>query len=115
MPYRAAEHVPEPDYKRAWRRYRLIRRAPIPIVVVALLGWLGLWGFEPRWVAWVLWGVGNGGGVLVGILVPLLLFLFRCPRCGRRGISHSDWIKKCPHCGLPKFAERPPDDGWQPK
>jgi cyanate permease len=66
-------------------------------MVVALAGWVGLWfRWDHRWIAFVVWGIGNGLATILAIALALL----RCPRCQRRGFGASSRGKACRHCGF---------------
>jgi hypothetical protein len=64
---------------------------------VASAGWVALWfRGEYRWIAFVIWGVGNGSATILAIALALM----RCPRCGRRGFgAYTGWAA-CRYCGF---------------
>jgi cyanate permease len=81
----------------AFETYDRLRLAMIIAGVLAVAGWLGLWfRWQERWIAFVVWGVGNGLATALAIALALL----RCPRCHRRGFGASTWGNACRHCGL---------------
>ena len=77
--------------------HRRLRHALIAAGALAIAGWVALWfRSEYRWIAFVIWGVGNASAVIVMSALALL----RCPRCGRRGFgSYTGW-KACRYCGF---------------
>jgi cyanate permease len=79
--------------------YHRLGRALIAASVLALAGWGGLWfRWHDRWIAFVVWGVGNG----LAVIIVLALAFLRCPRCQRRGFGTSSKAKACRYCGLEK-------------
>ena len=77
--------------------HRRLRLTLIAAGVLAIAGWVGLWfRGEYRWIAFVVWGVGNGSATILAIALALR----RGPRCGRRGFgSYTGWTA-CRDCGL---------------
>src|SRR5262245_34227570 len=85
--------------KRLWR-------ALVLAGLLAVGGWVGLWfRLDRRWVAFVVWGVGDGLATILAVWLALL----RCPRCKRRGFGVA---RTCRACGFsvpgneiaPRFA-----------
>jgi hypothetical protein len=75
--------------------HRRLRYALIAAGVLAIAGWVGLWfRGEYRWIAFVVWGVGNGSATILAITLALM----RCPCCGRRRFgSYTGWAA-CRYC-----------------
>jgi cyanate permease len=87
----------EATHTGALATYDRLRRALVPVIALALVGWIGLWfRWEHRWLAFVVWGVGNG----LGVILAIALALARCPRCQQRGFGGSLWRTRCRSCGL---------------
>lgn len=100
------------DYEQDWRHYKLVRnvRNVFLIVFFLLPVWVAL--LPPLPVRTVLLGVAVY--VVLLFLTELRLDTWRCPRCkhwyftkmANTHVLRSWWVRKCVHCGLPKYATR---------
>jgi hypothetical protein len=73
--------------------------------VVAIAGWIALWfRGEYRWIAFVVWGVGNGLATILGIVLALQ----QCPQCRRRGFTNLLGPIRCRHCGFAPGSKAAP-------
>jgi hypothetical protein len=98
------------DYEQQWRQYKVMRNCRL----VLLLAVFFVPPFLP--VAEIAPEVLRiGVAVVVGafVLTEFWLDTWRCPRCGHwystkmisSGLLKSWWVRKCVHCGLPKYSD----------
>jgi hypothetical protein len=98
------------DYSSEWDAYRLRRNAAIIgfvcfLPLFTLL--IGIFGHF-LWAGFVVGVLGLAW--LLGIFVAgVSVLMFRCPRCNKRfgatwWYNKSVFVRKCVHCGLPKFG-----------
>jgi hypothetical protein len=99
------------DYEQEWRHYRLVRNVRNLMLVAVFL--------FPVWIAFLPANLpartvpfAAAMCVILLCLTELRLDTWRCPRCKHwfftkmthTHVLRSWWVRKCVHCGLPKYA-----------
>jgi hypothetical protein len=103
--------APTSDYEQEWRHYKLVRNVRNFLLVAVF--------FFPVWFAFLPANLPARTipstaalCVILLVLTELRLDTWRCPRCkhwyftemANTHILRSWWVRKCVHCGLPKYA-----------
>jgi hypothetical protein len=116
---------PDPRYAAAWRQMRALRRGVYLSLggVLAVLPTALLVDIRSTIGGRYLWSGALFLAVMVVLGIHRVYMHVECPRCGGlfSGYDHERWRqranrpmsmpKNCVHCGLPRGAERDPDQG----
>ena len=114
-------HNDAESYRQAWNRYRTLNRAFWVTLVVAPLWLLATAAVTALMPALILQAIGfiafAAGAATLCIRLGYLNFMrqgWRCPRCCRPYFvrwwtGFVPFVRKCMHCGLPKWATVDPD------